>query len=104
MQISKLSPIVPSSWARAQNERYHTLGVTITTDWSDCEVQYWQVIALGMQKYWKSAWNKLDVVIVLTSDLEMILSYIVSRGVSFLKSPFRIGFFCFPIKHSTHTP
>ncbi len=29
MQISKLSPIVPSSWARAQNERYHTLDVTI---------------------------------------------------------------------------
>ena len=29
MQISRLSPIVPSSWARAQNERNHTLGVTI---------------------------------------------------------------------------
>ena len=48
-------------------------------------VQCWQVIALGMQKYWNSAWNKLDVVIVLTSDLEMILSYIVSGGVGFLK-------------------
>jgi len=45
----------------------------------------WQVIAMGMQTYWKSKWNRLDVVIVVTSDLEMILSFIVPGGVSFLK-------------------
>ena len=44
-----------------------------------------QVISLGIWGFLRSGWNKLDVVIVVTSDLEMILSFLVDDGVSFLK-------------------
>jgi len=43
------------------------------------------VVHLGAKVYIKSGWNKMDIIIVVTSDLEMILSRCIEGGVEFLK-------------------
>jgi uncharacterized protein YneF (UPF0154 family) len=55
------------------------------SQWCLIERTFVQVIQLSFREYVKDPWNKMDIVIVFTSDLEMILSVAMGDKVGFLK-------------------